>query len=163
MSLFDYAPHPHIERRKTEAPPLTKDSSKVKLGFNGRLAKAITEGVGTMWCAYIFAIIAIVALPQALHDTFAGGGFHPLPLITWVSQAFLQLVLLSILMVGQQVLGEATDKRSIQTYNDAEAVLHEAQQIQAHLAAQDAELERLSHALAEALSNTKKKTAARKR
>jgi hypothetical protein len=33
--------------------------------------------------------------------------------------------------------GAASDKRALETYNDAEAVLHEALQIQEHLAAQD--------------------------
>ncbi len=111
------------------------------LTFNGRVAKWITEKVGTMTCAYLFAAIALIALPQALQDTFAGGSFHALPLVTWTSQAFLQLVLLSILMVGQQVIGAASDQRAIQTYNDAEAVLAEAQQIQEHLASQDVALE----------------------
>jgi hypothetical protein len=54
-----------------------------------------------------------------------------------VSQTFLQLVLLSIIIVGQNVLAAAADKRSEATYNDADAVLHEAVKIQEHLLAQD--------------------------
>jgi hypothetical protein len=50
------------------------------------------------------------------------------------------MLLMIAIMVGQQVLGAAADKRAVQTYQDAEAVLHEAQQIQAHLAAQDAQI-----------------------
>ena len=65
-------------------------------------------------------------------------------MVQWISQTFLQLVLLSVIMVGQQVIGRASDERAINTYNDAEAVLHEAQQIQAHLAVQDAALEALA-------------------
>jgi hypothetical protein len=64
-------------------------------------------------------------------------------LISWVAQTFLQLVLLSIIIVGQKVAGRAADKRAIATYKDAEAVLHEALQIQQHLAAQDAVLLKL--------------------
>ena len=90
-----------------------------------------------MWCAYAFAALALVALPQAIH----GGS---LTLVQWVSQTFLQLTLLSIIMVGQHVLGAASDKRAMNTYADAEAILKEAQQIQAHLAAQDAALEVLA-------------------
>jgi hypothetical protein len=45
--------------------------------------------------------------------------------------------------VGQKVSGDASDKRAMETYNDAEAVLHEALQIQDHLAAQDAVLTKL--------------------
>lgn len=63
--------------------------------FNERLAEAVTKGVGTMWCAYAFAALACISLPQAI----AGGAST---LIAWIAQTFLQLVLLSVLMVGQQ-------------------------------------------------------------
>jgi hypothetical protein len=61
----------------------------------------------------------------------------------WVNQTFLQLVLLSIIIVGQNVLAAASDKRAEATYEDADAVLHTALDIQEHLAAEDAEIERL--------------------
>ena len=61
-------------------------------------------------------------------------------LVAWISQAFLQLVLLPIIIVGQNIQARAADKRSESTYKDAEAVLHEAMQIQAHLAEQDRQL-----------------------
>ncbi|MCX8033569.1 MAG: hypothetical protein N3B14_09365 [Thermoleophilia bacterium] len=135
MSLYKYVPHPHITARRVERPALVREQHGP--GFNGTLAKLITEGVGTMWCAYLFAALALVALPQAIQ-----GGI--LAIVQWVSQTFLQLVLLSIIMVGQQVIGAASDKRALQTYNDAEALLHEVQQLQAHLAAQDELLEALA-------------------
>ena len=74
------------------------------------------------------------------------GGIQPI--VSWVAQTFLQLVLLSIIMVGQNVQASAADKRAEDTYKDAEAVLHEAIQIQAHLEAQDAVLETLVDKLA---------------
>jgi len=135
MSLYDYVPHPRIAARRGHRPRTVSQQHKV--GFNGTLAKWITEGVGTMWCAYAFAALSLFALPQAIR-----GG--TLPIIQWISQTFLQLVLLSIIMVGQQVIGAASDERAVHTYDDAEAILHEAQQIQAHLAAQDAALEALA-------------------
>jgi hypothetical protein len=42
-----------------------------------------------------------------------------------------------VIIVGQNVLATAADKRSEATYNHADAVLHEAVKIQEHLAAQD--------------------------
>ena len=135
MSLFEYRPHPRIAALQKSGPPKVKDQQKS--GFNGRLAGFITRGGGTMWCAYAFAALALVALPQAIR----GGS---LTIVQWVSQTFLQLTLLSIIMVGQQVLGAASDERAINTYADAEAILKEAQQIQAHLAVQDAALELLA-------------------
>jgi hypothetical protein len=135
MSLFRYTPHPHISARETKPPRRVRELHG--LGFNGRLARMITEGVGTMWCAYAFGALALVALPQAIK----GGA---LTTVQWISQTFLQLVLLSVIMVGQQVISRASDERAVGTYKDAEALLHEVQQIQAHLAAQDAAIEELA-------------------
>ncbi len=64
-------------------------------------------------------------------------------IVAWIAQTFLQLVLLPIIIVGQNVQAVAADARSQATYDDAVAVLEEAKQIQQHLAAQDAVLARL--------------------
>jgi hypothetical protein len=99
--------------------------------FTAWFAVKVTSGVGTMWCAYAFAALAIVSLPGAIN---AGSA---VVLVSWIFQTFLQLVLLSVIIVGQNVLAAAADKRSEATYNDADAVLHEAVKIQEHLAVQD--------------------------
>jgi hypothetical protein len=108
-----HIPHPHIEFRKKQGVPTTE---KEHTGFNGWLAVNITNTVGTMWCAYAFTILALISLPEAIK---AGTG----PLIAWIAQTFLQLVLLSIIMVGQKVSAAASDKQAFQTYKDAEALL----------------------------------------
>jgi len=108
-----HTPNPRIEERQRTGPHLTKDEH---VGFNGRLAVIITAAVSTMWCAYIFAAIALISLPAAIQ-----GGTPAL--ISWVAQTFLQLVLLSVIMVGQKVAAEASDKQALQTYKDAEALL----------------------------------------
>ncbi len=130
---FEHIPHPRVAARKKTGPPKTTDEH---VGLNGRIALTLTTVVGTMWCAYVFAVLALIALPSAL-----GGGLFPL--IQWVSQTFIQLVMLSVIMVGQNILGRAADKRADMTYQDAEAILHEAGQIQAHLKAQDEALNAL--------------------
>ena len=140
-AIFTHTPHPHIARRKQHAPKAAAASVGLAQRFNKTLGVKITEAVGTMWCAYLFAALALVSLPQAINGGTA-------TLVAWIAQTFIQLVLLSIIMVGQKIAGEATDKRAIETYNDAEAVLHEALQIQQHLAAQDAILMKLTEALA---------------
>jgi len=63
--------------------------------FNQRLAIKITNAVSTMWCAYMFAAIALISLPAAIRSG------ETLVIVAWVAQTFLQLVLLSIIMVGQ--------------------------------------------------------------
>jgi len=77
--------------------------------FNARLAVMITKGVGTMWAAYLFGMIALVSLPQAL-DAFLHG--NSVVGINWLSQSFLQLVLLPIIMVGQNVISASQDARA---------------------------------------------------
>jgi len=131
---FIHMPHPRIHARTASGPPQTAD--QLKQGgpvtrFNAAVADKVTQGVGTMWCAYAFALLALVALPSAL----ASGDM--LPIIQWVSQTFIQLVMLSVIMVGQNILSRASDKRADETYQDADATLHEALQIQEHLKAQD--------------------------
>ncbi len=124
---FEPQPHPRIAERKKVGPPTT---TAEHVGVNGRIALVLTTVVGTMWCAYAFAALALVVLPQAI-----GGGL--LTLVQWLSQTFIQLVMLSVIMVGQNILGRASDKRAAMTYTDASATFHETGQIQAHLKAQD--------------------------
>lgn len=124
---FDHEVHPHIEDRKKIGPNKVNDGHE---GLNGKIALTLTRVVGTMWCAYAFAVLALLVLPDAIH-----GGL--LTLIQWVSQTFIQLVMLSVIMVGQNILGKASDLRAEMTYKDAEATFHEAKQIQEHLRQQD--------------------------
>ena len=69
-----------------------------------------------MWCAYAFACLALISFPAALRAGTA-------TLVAWFAQTFLQLVLLSIIMVGQKVAAAKSDKQLEQTYYDAEALL----------------------------------------
>jgi hypothetical protein len=108
-----HTPHRRLEERKQKGPYLTKDE---RVGFNGWVATLITNAVSTMWCAYLFALIAFLSLPAAIH-----GGTPTF--ISWLAQTFLQLVLLSVIMVGQKVSAQASDKQALQTYKDAEALL----------------------------------------
>lgn len=55
-----------------------------------------------MWCAYLFAALAFISLPTAISNGTA-------PLIQWIAQTFLQLVLLSIIMVGQKATSAKHD------------------------------------------------------
>jgi hypothetical protein len=130
--------HARFEARRREGPPRVADQlpREGPLGrFNAALAVKITKGVGTMWCAYAFAALAIVSLPSAIRSG------DPVVLVSWISQTFLQLVLLSIIIVGQNVLAAAADKRAEATYEDADAVLHTALQIERHLEEQDRMIE----------------------
>jgi hypothetical protein len=102
----------YLEFRKQYLRPLERRETR----FNDWLAVKITNVVGTMWCAYAFAALALVSLPAAIRGGTA-------TLVAWIAQTFLQLVLLSIIMVGQKVAAEKSDRQLDQTYRDAEALL----------------------------------------
>ncbi len=72
--------------------------------FNNWLAENLTRAVATMACAWIFFSLALLALPSAL-----GLDWLPqstLTLVQWISQTFIQLVMLSVIMVGQKLQGQ---------------------------------------------------------
>ncbi|HET7901481.1 MAG TPA: hypothetical protein VFL59_09860 [Candidatus Nanopelagicales bacterium] len=134
---FDYVPHPHVEKRLDAGPPTTAQAraklhgDSVVARFNAKVGLRITVIVGTMWTAYAFTCLALVSAPSAF------GTGNALIIIAWIAQTFLQLVLLPIIIVGQNVQAKAADSRAEATYDDASAVLAESRQIQAHLEAQD--------------------------
>jgi hypothetical protein len=120
---------------KTTDATTSSDGAPWFARFNTALSVKITKAVGTMWCAYAFAVLALVSLPSAIRSG------DLVTLVSWISQTFLQLVLLSIIIVGQNVLGAAADIRAEATYQDADAVLRTSLEIQRHLEAQDTEIE----------------------
>jgi hypothetical protein len=138
--IAKFVPHPRIAARGRAGPPKTADVMAAPANapwyqrFNAALAVRVTRGVGTVWCAYAFAALALVSLPAAVRSG------DPVVLVSWISQTFLQLVLLSIIIVGQNVLAAAADTRAEATYEDADAVLHTSLAIQEHLETQDAEI-----------------------
>ena len=107
-----HIPHPHLEPRKEMFSKAKQEADS----FNDKLAVRITNVVGTMWCAYAFAILALISLPAAIAAGTAA-------FIAWFAQTFLQLVLLSLIMVGQKVASAKSDMQLEQTYKDAEALL----------------------------------------
>ncbi len=113
-----------IGKAKAHLPKLvlTKHAHKAVHGgnpiglLNTRIAVIITKSVGSMWCAYLFALISLIALPAAIasHD--------PIIIVAWISQAFLQLVLLPIIIVGQNVQAEASDARALSDHETLIAI-----------------------------------------
>jgi hypothetical protein len=135
--LFDYVRHPRVQQRMMVGPPKVIQAVAAVHGtgpigrLNARVGLKITLIVGTMWAAYLFTLLALVSAPSA----FSSG--NKIIIVSWIAQTFLQLVLLPIIIVGQNVQAAAADARSLATYDDASAVLEEAKQIQAHLKVQD--------------------------
>lgn len=140
MQIFESVPHPWITARREHKPAQTADE---QVGFNGRLAAFITQAVGTMWAVYVALLIQLTWMTLAtLGVALFARDPYPFAFLLFLGN-IVQLLLMFVIMVGQQVLGAAADKRAVQTYKDAEAILHECLQLQAHLLEQDKMLERL--------------------
>jgi uncharacterized membrane protein len=104
------------------------------LSVTDRVALGITSRVGTIWCVLVFAGIALIALPAAV----ASG--DPIIIVAWVSQAFLQLVLLPLLMVGQNLQGRHSEFRAEADYQTNLKAFADTEKILAHLDSQDAQI-----------------------
>lgn len=92
---------------------------------NRRIAEKITAGVSTMWAAYLFAGIALISLPAAIRSG------DSLTIVDWVAQTLLQLVLLSIVMVGQQRSSEKISAEIDETHAAALAEFEIAKEARA--------------------------------
>src|SRR5919199_616137 len=138
IALFEHVPHPRVAARKKKQPTKVRD---IHVGLNGRIACFITEKCGSMWAFYVAALFQLAWMTLALTGVL---GFDPYPFafLLFLS-SITQLILMFVIMVGQQVLGQAADHRAIETFEDAEAVLHECERLQAHLQAQDETIVRL--------------------
>lgn len=118
----------------------TYDEHLSQLSLNERVGMWVTDRVGTMWCAYIFCVIAIVALPAALSSK------DPVIIVAWISQAFLQLVLLPMIMVGQNVQSRHTELQAQADYETNVEAEHRIEDLQTKLS--QIEVEKLDKILA---------------
>jgi uncharacterized membrane protein len=140
---YKYVQHKRVAERAEQGPPTVRKVAK-KLAdgspvtrFNRKVGLGITTSVGTMWCAYAFTLLALISLWPALSSG------NLIIIVAWFAQTFLQLVLLPVIIVGQNIQAAASDARAAATYEDAGAILEEAKEIQSHLKAQDAAISAL--------------------
>lgn len=107
MATTGRPPHLHVPQLVLSRHVRDQIHGSGALGrLNAVVAVRITKVVGTMYCAYLFAALALVALPAAI----AQGSSTVL--INWLSSNFLQLVLLPIIIVGQNVISATQDARA---------------------------------------------------
>jgi hypothetical protein len=78
------------------------------MNINLSIALKITTAVGSMWCAIIFTIIALTSLPNVITQSIQTAGVAPF--IQWLAQTFLQLVLLSIILKGQNISSDKQEQ-----------------------------------------------------
>ena len=97
----------------------------------------ITKTVGSMWIAYLFACIALISLPAALRSG------DVIVIVSWIAQTFLQLILLPIIIVGQNVIQAANDARAEADHETLTAIHRLTIEVHAINEAQSAILEQL--------------------
>lgn len=119
--------------------------------FNPWLAEKITSGVATMWCAYLFAGIALISLPKALQSG------DSIVIVSWIAQTFLQLVLLSIIMVGQKVQSASVEQKIDETHTASLAEFELAKESRRNNALELAELKEISKEIQTLISEVEKK------
>ena len=133
------APPQHLQHRLV----LSKDSHETVHGtgpmgrFNTWLAVKITKTVGSMWMAYIFAAITLISLPAAISSG------QVIIIVAWIAQTFLQLVLLPIIIVGQNVIQATNDARAEADHETLTAVHQLTVEVHAINEAQSAILRQL--------------------
>lgn len=122
----------HLNRAVRFSPSEIKQAMSEVQGFNAKLAVIITHAVGSMAMAYLFSLVALTSLPAILIEAgVLTSGDVPkfltkpglILIVAWIAQTFIQLVLLSIIMVGQGVQSMASDARSENTFKDTQAIL----------------------------------------
>ena len=117
---------PLVELKKIQKPVNANIRHKESLNTLDKVAVYITSLVGTMWCAIAFTALALVSLPDAIKGGKA-------TTISWIAQTFLQLVLLSVIMVGQNLQNKHSEARAESDYDvDVKAEL-EVETILQHL------------------------------
>ncbi|MEU3454639.1 DUF1003 domain-containing protein [Micromonospora sp. NPDC006766] len=132
VSLLHTSPHPWIERHRVQPPPQAIDQA---VGANGRIAAWLTQRLGSMWAFYAAAGTQVLWIGLAILGAQRVDPY-PFAFMTFLS-ALAQLIFMIVIMVGQDVLDRAADRRSEQTFLDAEAILHECRRMKARLTAQD--------------------------
>ena len=118
---------------------------RAEQGINTRIAGVLTRIVGSMPTAYVFAVLALVGLCAIL------GWLNPLValLVAWLSQTLIQLVLLPVIMVGQNVLSRHQELQADETFATTEKSYHDIEQIMLHLEAQDQVMRQLVETLSQ--------------
>ena len=125
--LHVHLPHPHITKNVNALHQAEQQ------GINTRIAVLLTRSAGSMPTAYLFVVLALIGLLAIL------GVLSPIValLVAWLSQTFIQLVLLPVIMVGQNVLNRKQELQADEMFKSTMNAEHDIKQIIEHLDAQD--------------------------
>ena len=95
--------------------------------LNAQIALKLTRSVGTMQAAYTFIVLALIGLLAIL------GVLSPQValLVAWTSQTLIQLVMLPVIMVGQNVLGRKQELQADESFETTKKTYADSEEIKA--------------------------------
>ena len=94
--------HPFVRRPRD----LMKKEEGSFNKFNQNFATWIGTHVGSMYCFYLFNVIALLSVKAAFET------HNLVPIVNWVSSNWIQLILLPAIMVAQNIAQDATEAKS---------------------------------------------------
>ncbi|MFD7449247.1 DUF1003 domain-containing protein [Kitasatospora sp. NPDC059827] len=112
-----------------------------QVGLNGAIAAALTRAVGSMPALYVTLVLVAGWMALATWGPLHSIDPYPFGFLLFLDNV-VQLVLCLAILVGQRVLGQAADRRAVQTYENAEAIFAKVADLQAHLDRHDRALGR---------------------
>lgn len=129
-TLYRHMPHKHQARNVNQV------HAEEQQSINARVAVTLTHVVGSMQTAYIFIVIALIGLLAIL------GLLSPIValLVAWTSQTLIQLVLLPVIMVGQNVLSRHSELQADEAFQTTQRSYQDIEQIMNHLDVQDSKI-----------------------
>ena len=138
MSDFEHTTQQRLLERARKGPAV---SDEERIGPNNRIAAWLTARVGSMWVVYFTVSFVLLWMLLGTYGPLRRIDPYPYPFLLFLGNV-IQLLLVFVILVGQQVLARAADKRSLQTYKDAEAIFEEVSRLHNHLERQDRILNR---------------------
>ena len=142
MSLMD---KPRVDRHE---PKNVNEVHKNTLGEQDKIALAITTAIGTMYAVYFFAIFMAGWMIWQSFVTHSPFDPYPFAFLLFLGN-IIQLLLMPLIMVGQNIQGRHSELRSEEEYQTTTSSYHDIEHILAHLDAQDKELLKQSKLLEE--------------
>lgn len=124
----------------------TYQTVQARLGLQDRIALAVTGAIGTMYAVYVFAVFMAgwmlwqVAMGRQAFDPY------PFAFLLFMGN-IVQLLLMPLIMVGQNLQSRHTEVRSEEEFNTVGKIFHDLEAALAHLDAQDRELLRQTRLL----------------
>ena len=135
-------------------PKNVNEIHKSKLGAQDRIALVITTAVGTMYAVYFFALFMAGWMLWQGH--LSGRPFDPYPFAFLLFLGnIVQLLLMPLIMVGQNIQGRHAEIRSDEEYKTTMTSYKDIEAILKHLDAQDQELLKQSKLLEKVVGEKK--------